>query len=188
MAKGIEWTMLALAYLRVCGQVPKDQQAQELDWVMTGLGECEGLDESGSGTTRIDNIANVAGVEDHDAFSVRFLDEVAQHGDTPDYSVVSVEIKNNLSVVSKQSWIPEGMADPQQPVNVSGISSGWQGSTTDGIFFEGKSFVLQPGINIIKLTCRVRTSSRRVLTPDAGAWYIYTTRNGIGDWQRCFRL
>jgi hypothetical protein len=55
MTKGIEWTMLALAYLRVCGQMPKDQQTEELDWVMTGLGECEGLDESESGLTRIDN-------------------------------------------------------------------------------------------------------------------------------------
>jgi hypothetical protein len=101
MTKGVEWTMLALAYLRVCGQVPKDQQAEELDWVITGLGECEGLDESGSGTTRIDNIANVSGVEDHDAFSVRFLDEVAQHGDTPDYSMVTLEVKNHLSVVNQ---------------------------------------------------------------------------------------
>lgn len=39
-------------------------------------------------------------VEHHDAFEVRFLDEVAQYGDKPDYSVVTVEVKNKLSVVS----------------------------------------------------------------------------------------
>lgn len=39
-------------------------------------------------------------VDHHDAFDVRFLDEVAQNGDKPDLSIVSVEIKNKLSVVS----------------------------------------------------------------------------------------
>lgn len=39
-------------------------------------------------------------MEHHDAFEVRYLDEVAQHGERPDYSVVTVEIKNKLPVVS----------------------------------------------------------------------------------------
>jgi hypothetical protein len=39
-------------------------------------------------------------VEHHDAFEIRYLDEVAQHGEKPDYSIVSVEVKNKLSVVS----------------------------------------------------------------------------------------
>jgi hypothetical protein len=42
----------------------------------------------------------MADVEQHDAFEVRFLAEVAKHGDRPDYSVVLVEVKNKLPVVS----------------------------------------------------------------------------------------
>jgi hypothetical protein len=42
----------------------------------------------------------MSGVEQHEAFQVRYLHEVAQHGDTPDYSMVTVEITNNLPVVS----------------------------------------------------------------------------------------
>jgi hypothetical protein len=39
-------------------------------------------------------------IEQHEAFEVRFLEEVAQHSDKPDYSVISVEIENKLNVVS----------------------------------------------------------------------------------------
>jgi hypothetical protein len=38
--------MLALAYLRVCALIPSGLEAEELEWVMSSLSDCEGLDES----------------------------------------------------------------------------------------------------------------------------------------------
>jgi hypothetical protein len=40
--------MLALAYLRVCALIPSGLEAEELEWVMSSLSDCEGLDESES--------------------------------------------------------------------------------------------------------------------------------------------
>jgi hypothetical protein len=91
--------MLALAYLRVCALLPSGLEAGELEWVMSSLSDCEGLDES-KFTQEPEMLWLMADVEQHDAFEVRFLDDVAQHGDGPDYSVVTVEVKNKLSVVS----------------------------------------------------------------------------------------
>jgi len=90
--------MLALAYLRVCALLPRGLEAEELEWVMGSLSDCEGLDESEF--TRSSVVPwLMTDVEHHDAFAVRFLDEVAQHSDNPDYSVVTVEVRNKLAVV-----------------------------------------------------------------------------------------
>ena len=53
MTKEAEWKMLALAYLRVCSKGAKDQQADELEWVMTGLRNCECVAESESSQPRV---------------------------------------------------------------------------------------------------------------------------------------
>jgi hypothetical protein len=91
--------MLALAYLRVCALLPGGLEAEELEWVMSSLSDCEGLDES-EFARELASPWLIADVEQHDAFEVRFLDEVAQYGEKPDYSVVTVEVKNKLPVVS----------------------------------------------------------------------------------------
>jgi hypothetical protein len=90
--------MLALAYLRVCALISSGLEAEELEWVMSSLSDCEGLDESES-ARELASSWLIVDVEHHDAFEVRFLDEVAQHGDRPDYSMVTVEVKNKLPVV-----------------------------------------------------------------------------------------
>jgi hypothetical protein len=56
--KGAEWTMLALAYLRVCALQPKGLEAEELEWVISGLNDCEGLDESESTLLLFPNCAD----------------------------------------------------------------------------------------------------------------------------------
>lgn len=53
MTKEAEWKMLALAYLRVCSKGARDQQADELEWVMTGLRDCECVAESESSQPRV---------------------------------------------------------------------------------------------------------------------------------------
>jgi len=90
--------MLALAYLRVCALLPRGLEAEEMEWVMSSLNDCEGLDES-KFTQELAGLWLIVDVEHHDAFEVRFLNEVAQHSDNPDYSVVTVEVKNKLAVV-----------------------------------------------------------------------------------------
>jgi hypothetical protein len=90
--------MLALAYLRVCALLPNGLEAEKLEWVMSSLGDCEGLDE-GESAREFAGPWLIVDVEQHDAFEVRFLDEVAQYGDKPDCSGVTVEVNNKLPVV-----------------------------------------------------------------------------------------
>jgi len=44
----------------------------------------------------------MSGVEHHDAFEIQFLDEVVKHRDRPDYSLIHVEVRNKLPMVSIQ--------------------------------------------------------------------------------------
>ena len=92
--------MLALAYLRVCALLPQGSESEELGWVISGLDDCEGLDESKSDQLRLSNRLLTLDVEQHDAFEIRFLDGIAQHGYKPDFSVVHIEVKNKLPVVN----------------------------------------------------------------------------------------
>ena len=45
--------MLALAYLRVCALLPDGLESEDLEWVMSNLSDCEGLDESESGQSSV---------------------------------------------------------------------------------------------------------------------------------------